>query len=117
MDGSMVDSLISVYENDPEMAEIVALFVAEMPDRIAELKQAVDDGDIELAHTIAHQLKGAAGGYGFERLGEIAAAAADALRKLEPSLSKTQHSALLAATSPLLLACGRVRLSTAQAAA
>ena len=116
MDGSRAEPLFSVFEHDPEMAEIVALFVAEMPDRIAELRQAVDAGDASAVQTIAHQLKGAGGGYGFEHLGEVAAATEHTLRKLGKTLAMSDHGALLAAVSPLLSACGRVRLSMPRAA-
>jgi len=74
-DRAMVTSpLQSRFANDPEMREIVALFVAEAPDRLREVQAAAADGDWKRLRTLAHQIKGAAGGYGFP---EISFAAGD----------------------------------------
>lgn len=110
------EPLFSVYENDPDVGEIVAQFVTEMPERRAELVRAVQACDATATSQIAHQLKGAAGGYGFEELGQIAAAAEHALADLREA-GKVDASALHAAVAPLIDACDRVRLANAQAAA
>jgi len=117
MAGSRNAPFQSVFEHDPEMAEIVALFVSEMPDRAGELAAALDDGDLETALRIAHQLKGAAGGYGFDGLGEVAAAAEKSLLILRDAPSATTVEALRAAGGPLVEACRRVRLSHSESAA
>ncbi len=116
MPGPNPEPLVSVFEHDPEMGEIVALFVAEMPERREELRRAVDTGDLNLAIRLAHQLKGAAGGYGFEALGDAAAGSERLLLVLREA-STTSPDSLLVAATPLLEACGRVRLSTTWAAA
>jgi HPt (histidine-containing phosphotransfer) domain-containing protein len=116
MHGGKAEPLTSVYEHDPEMADIVAMFVAEMPDRSAELRSACEAGDLEAALTIAHQLKGAAGGYGFEHLGDIAASAESSLKSLRSAHVGLSAGSLLAAAGPLLEALSRVRLSVEKAA-
>lgn len=116
MAGHNLEPMLSAYENDPDMGEIVALFVAEMPDRRDDLHKAVEAGDLSKAIRIAHQLKGAAGGYGFETLGIVAAASERALLDLLDT-NNSEVSAIRAAAVPLLEACGRVRLSTSQDAA
>jgi HPt (histidine-containing phosphotransfer) domain-containing protein len=63
----------SEFADDPDMADIVALFVSELPKRIASMQEALCSGDIPQLRILAHQLKGAAGGYGFPKLGEAAA--------------------------------------------
>ena len=63
----------SEFADDPDMSEIVTLFVSELPQRMAAMHAALAAGDIERLRTLAHQLKGAAGGYGFPKLGEAAA--------------------------------------------
>ncbi len=115
MAGPQHEPLFSVYENDPDMGEIIALFVGEMPDRRDDLSAAIEAGDVSKAIRIAHQLKGAAGGYGFEPLGQIAAASEHALRDLLHT-TNLQVAAIRAAAAPLLDACGRVRLSSESAA-
>lgn len=63
----------SDFADDPDMTEIVALFVSEIPQRMQAMHAALAEGDIERLRTLAHQLKGAAGGYGFPKLGDAAA--------------------------------------------
>lgn len=53
---------------DPELQELLAQFVDEMPSRVALLQRHFDAGDWEAMRTAAHRLKGAAGSYGFEPL-------------------------------------------------
>lgn len=111
-----LEPLFSVYENDPDVGEIVAVFVAEMPDRKDELVRAANAGDADEAARIAHQLKGASGGYGFGPLGEIAASAEHALIDLQQS-GNHDASAVYAAAASLIDACDRVRLASSEAAA
>lgn len=66
-------TLRSEFADDPDMADIVALFVGELPRRLADMHRALGAGDLEQVRVFAHQLKGAAGGYGFPKLGEAAA--------------------------------------------
>ncbi len=61
----IVEPLRSVYAGDADMAELIELFVGEMPDRIAMLNDALADNDLEMLAGFAHQIKGAGGGYGF----------------------------------------------------
>ena len=63
----------SEFADDPDMAGIIALFVSELPSRVAAMQAALSSGDFPQLRILAHQLKGAAGGYGFPKLGEAAA--------------------------------------------
>jgi len=54
------------------LAELVEMFVAELPDRITAIEKASRDHDLAKLGTLAHQLKGAAGGYGFSSITESA---------------------------------------------
>lgn len=73
--------LRSNLESDPEIAEIVDRFVAELPDRVALLLGAHREGDVVRVRTLAHQLKGAAGGYGFPTIGAAAKQLEECLRQ------------------------------------
>lgn len=84
--------LTSCYANDPEMREIITLFVAEIPERRRELTDAWTGGDLSRVRTLAHQIKGAAGGYGFP---DISVAAA----RLETAASNATGDGL-AASAP-----------------
>ena len=50
------------------MCELVDMYVDETPARIAALEQAFSSGDRAALRTAAHQMKGAAGSYGFDSL-------------------------------------------------
>ncbi|MBL0921120.1 MAG: Hpt domain-containing protein [Phycisphaerales bacterium] len=63
------EALRSIYRDDPEMAELIELFVGELPERVRALREFFDAGDLASLQRLAHQLRGASGGYGFEPLG------------------------------------------------
>ncbi len=65
--------LYSVLATDPDLREIVEMFVSEMPDRISQMVDVMEKEDWEGLKRLAHQLKGAAGSYGFEPLSPTAA--------------------------------------------
>lgn len=64
--------LVSTLTNDPDMAELVQFFVDEIDDRIGTIQASAEGNDIIGLRTIAHQLKGAATGYGFEPISNTA---------------------------------------------
>lgn len=74
------EPLVSEFADDPDMAELVEMFVSDLPERIGTLKTAQETRDVDALTTIAHQLKGAAPGYGFAPIGDAAKAVEDALR-------------------------------------
>ena len=97
------EPLFSEFASDPDMIEIVDRFVAGLPDRMGALRAALAAGDATDARRLAHQLKGAAGGYGF---GPITAAAGD----LELALGRGATAAELDPLHAGLRAvCGRAR--------
>src|SRR5690606_20533847 len=57
--------LLSEFAGDPDMAELVQMFIDDLPQRLAAIEAAFDAGDLDQLRSLAHQLKGAAGGYGF----------------------------------------------------
>jgi HPt (histidine-containing phosphotransfer) domain-containing protein len=76
----LTSPIYSPLAEDPDLREIVAQFVAEIPDRQATLAASFEQGDAELLARTAHQLKGAVGSYGFEAAAPYAAALEAALR-------------------------------------
>ncbi len=65
--------IFSRYHDDADMAEIIAMFVAELPDRVQAMDEALQHGEYGKVQRLAHQIKGAGGGYGFDQLSESAA--------------------------------------------
>ena len=78
------ETIHSSMATDPDYGELVEMYVDEMPDRIAALEQAFDSGDMECLRRAAHQMKGAAGSYGFDQLTPWAAAVEYTVRGGEP---------------------------------
>jgi HPt (histidine-containing phosphotransfer) domain-containing protein len=88
---------------DPDFAEIVALFVDEMPVRIRDMQAHFGCANWDELARLAHQLKGAAGSYGFDQITPFAAGLEKAIRNGEPAATvRTSLDALLEV-------CGRVR--------
>jgi len=65
------DALVS-EETDDDMLELVEMFVAELPDKIATMEKAIDEQNLASLGMVAHQLKGSAGGYGFPTITDAA---------------------------------------------
>jgi PAS domain S-box-containing protein len=94
---------------DPDLGELVDLFVQEMPERIDALDAQAKSRDWNQLARTAHQLKGAAGCHGF---GEIVPCAA----RLEAAAREArQEERILSALDELLSLCRRVRSGKPQA--
>lgn len=95
--------VFSALAGDPELRELVALFAQEMPQRIRRLAEAFDSGDSETVGRLAHQLKGAAGSYGFHQITPYAA-------RLETAVKAGETKAhVRRALDDLVALCSRVR--------
>jgi len=64
--------LYSHMGSNPDLKEIVDLFIEEMPGRVTILLDRLNTGDWEGLRGAAHQLKGAAGSYGFATISPCA---------------------------------------------
>jgi HPt (histidine-containing phosphotransfer) domain-containing protein len=72
--------IYSRLASDPDLRDIVDMFVEEMPERVASLLSQLQSGDLEGLRRTAHQLKGAAGSYGFDAISPSAAKVEAAIR-------------------------------------
>lgn len=75
----------SAFGDDPDFAEILHLFVDSLPEKAESLRAAVEIGAYPDLAAQAHQLKGSAGGYGFEGLTPLAAELEAAAREEAPA--------------------------------
>lgn len=57
---------------DPELRPIVAEFVNELPNRVDAMLACFQQGQLDQLETLAHQVKGAAGSYGFAPVTPVA---------------------------------------------
>jgi len=88
---------------DPDLGELVEMFVQEMPDRINALETQAQSRNWEQLTRTAHQLKGAAGSYGFHEITPFAARLESAARE------GRQEEEILSSLDELLDLCRRVR--------
>lgn len=77
--------LVSTLADDPDMAELVQFFVEEIDDRIKTIQTTSQANDLAGLRTVAHQLKGAATGYGFEPISQTAGELERLIDAAEPS--------------------------------
>jgi HPt (histidine-containing phosphotransfer) domain-containing protein len=65
--------LRSDFADDPDMGELIEFFLGELDDRVMAIRTAWEAGSCTDLRVLTHQLKGAAGGYGYPALGAVAA--------------------------------------------
>ena len=72
--------LRSRFADDPNMIDLIEQFIHRLPRRIVAMRQALANTHHEELRRLAHQLKGAGGGYGYPCLTEGARALEDAAK-------------------------------------
>jgi HPt (histidine-containing phosphotransfer) domain-containing protein len=82
------DAIVSEFADDPEMAELVDFFLHDLEKHVTAIANAMQEADHDALRTLAHQLKGAAGGYGFPALTRAAAAVESSLLAKQIELSQ-----------------------------
>jgi HPt (histidine-containing phosphotransfer) domain-containing protein len=65
--------LESQLAHDPDMAELLELFINELPQRVESVTKAWESRELSTLKRLAHQLKGSCAGYGFPTIGHAAA--------------------------------------------
>jgi len=98
--------LFSTLAEDPDLAEIVEMFVDEMPDRVENILNCFESEDWEGLRCVSHQLKGAAGSYGFAPITPCAGVLEAAVKQTKPE--KEIHKAV----DELVAMCRSVRAGT-----
>lgn len=104
--------IVSQFAEDADMRELVAMFIEELPDKVRAIERLSESRDLDLLRRLAHQLKGASGGYGFPTVG---AAAGTLEGTLDQALSGTdpvqQLPAIQHQVDALISVCRRVQLT------
>jgi signal transduction histidine kinase/ActR/RegA family two-component response regulator/HPt (histidine-containing phosphotransfer) domain-containing protein len=77
----------STLLDQPGMAAIIKEFVHDLPGEVQQLRKFLGAGEMDSLRRTVHQLRGAGGGYGFESVTELAAAAEAAIKAAEGSES------------------------------
>lgn len=69
---SKADHVYSMWHNDPDYAELLPIFVDELPSMRRTLLEFAKVCDFENVKREAHKLRGTAGGYGYQGLSQLA---------------------------------------------
>jgi hypothetical protein len=93
--------ITSEFADDPDMAVLIAEFVASLSGRARAILDHIDQGAIEQARSMAHQLKGAGGGYGFPQV-------TDAARTVDMAIRERRIDDAQVAAQALVTLCARV---------
>lgn len=96
----------SQFANEPEMRELVELFVGELPQRTQTLMEAYNTQQWEIVQRISHQLKGASAGYGFPTIG-AAAGRVEEVVKSGPISTQETVAQLTESVKQLISLCQR----------
>lgn len=88
MTGRTAEPLLSRFRDDLDFRELLEEFVASAPERQGLLQAAFAEGSTQELGRLAHQLKGAGGGYGFDALSQSAAQLETACRNPEPDIDE-----------------------------
>ena len=100
--------LFSILATDPDLSQLVEMYVDEMPDRIATLQALLASGNWEELRRFAHQIKGAAGSYGFGPISPIAGTVEDSIR------DEASEEEIRQAAQDLCEICSRVRAGVSE---
>ena len=79
-----VAGLRSTLEHEPSIQKLLVKFVSRLPERVTTMRNLLDEQNMENLRQAVHQLKGAAGGYGFPQLTELAGRAEQKIRNGDP---------------------------------
>ncbi|MDA0802198.1 MAG: Hpt domain-containing protein [Planctomycetota bacterium] len=80
--------LYSRFHDDPDMADLVALFVGELPQRLEVMEESFASNNLPQLHRLAHQLKGAGCGYGFDEVTNVCASIEQATKAMDRTRSR-----------------------------
>lgn len=101
------EAIYSSFGDDPDLGELVEMFVDEMASRVENFLKAFREKDWEGLQRMAHQLKGAAGSYGFAQITSVAGQLEDVLR------GSGSEEEIKASLDNLLSLCRRIRAGVA----
>jgi len=103
--------MLSRLAGDPDMAELIKLFVEEIPERVRAIEEFWGRGEFEQLRRIAHQLKGASGGYGFPEVGTAAGKLEEELTGAAEDRAHADAKAVERQVRELIGLCRRVSVS------
>ncbi len=88
MSAETAEPIYSIFQDEDDFRELLEDFFTSANQRRTVLQESFASGQIGTIRVHAHQLKGAGGGYGFERLSDIASELEEACKRPEPNLNE-----------------------------
>jgi signal transduction histidine kinase/DNA-binding NarL/FixJ family response regulator len=71
---------IAPAQADPAIAKLTTAFIGRLPERVMKIQTLLEEQDLGHLQDAIHQIRGAAGGYGFPAITEVAARAEQKIR-------------------------------------
>ncbi len=71
MENNASENVAMVAFIPPELEELVPWFVGNMREKLEQMRQALQEGDLETARMIGHDMKGVGRSYGFDGISQI----------------------------------------------
>lgn len=104
-----IKPLASEFATDPDMRELIAMFVSEMPEKIQSIETLWSERQLEPLKRVAHQLKGAGGGYGYAPISSAAGKLEDTIKSVLATVGdQTSLISVQRQVEDLVLLCRRV---------
>ncbi len=72
------DAMLSSLSDDPSLSPLIRDYIRGLPGRHGQIREAIDARDLTRVATLAHQVRGVGGMYGFPQLSELAGLIEDA---------------------------------------
>ena len=82
--------IISPLSNDPDLCEVVKIFIKYLPNQLQQIADAVNNADLEQLKYLVHSLKGASGSAGYPLLMKKAAQMEQLVNSQQIDSLKTQ---------------------------
>lgn len=101
------EPLRSEFADDPDLKELVEMFLEDLPERVASVRSAWQEGHLDDLRRLAHQLKGASPGYGFPAIGSAAALLERELNSLTGDPGERELHTITQRVSELIQLCTR----------
>ncbi len=80
--------ILSTFSDDPDMRELVEMFVAEVPNKVNAFETYASARNWPKLRQLSHQLKGSAGGYGFDAISPLALRLEIAVTPSQPNVQE-----------------------------
>ena len=94
-----------VVNVDPDIEDIVPIFLQNRRDDVESISNALQQGDFETIRILGHSMKGAGGGYGFDAITDIGQYLEQAAKERNSEMVRKQVAYLAAYLERVVVVC------------